>query len=144
MYKMAEQSKKITLYIFLFVLFIALAFFVGTYIYNIYISTTTSSTETTKTSLECAFTFTIKNMGYDFPELSFDVRTSDLELFKKLVIEVEGIGAEVELGEFFDFEQKVVVEDIVIEDSFNVYPEGCKEFNQKQCSLKQKECIIIN
>ncbi|MBD3313397.1 hypothetical protein GF345_03060 [Candidatus Woesearchaeota archaeon] len=140
---MAEQSKKITMYIFLFALFIMLAFFLGTHIYNIYVQGTTSSSETTKGSLECSFSFSIRMIDYEFPELTFDLRTTDIEALDTIVIEVEDIQTEVPLKEFFDFQQNIVVDDVVIEDTFLVYPEGCRNYNKKECSVKTKECEVV-
>ncbi len=140
---MAEQSKKIALYIFLFALFISLAFFIGTHIYNIYITSKTTSEQTTKSSLECAFSFSLSKIRYEFPQLSFDLQTSDINAFKKLVLEVEGIETEVPLREFMDYEQGVIVEDVVIEDKFRAYPLGCRDYNVKECSTKDRDCVTL-
>ena len=140
---MAEQSKKIALYIFLFALFISLAFFIGTHIYNIYITSKTTSEQTTKSSLECAFSFSLSKIRYEFPQLSFDLQTSDINAFKKLVLEVEGIETEVPLREFMDYEQGVIVEDVVIEDKFRAYPLGCRDYNVKECSTKGRDCVTL-
>ncbi|MBU0536691.1 MAG: hypothetical protein KKE20_07020 [Nanoarchaeota archaeon] len=141
---MAEQTKKITLYIFLLGLFLTLAFFVGVHIYNIYSSGTRTSTDTTKSSLECSFSFSLNKLTYSFPQFSFNLRTSDIDRFKNLVISVEGIETEVPLSEFFDYEQNVVITDIVIEDTFIVYPKGCKDYNAKQCSIRTNTCKALN
>ena len=140
---MAEQSKKITMYIFLFALFIMLSFFLGTHIYNIYVEGTTSSSETTKGSLECSFSFFISRINYEFPELTFNLRTTDVEAMDTIVIEVEDIQTKIPLKEFFDFQQNILVDDVVIEDNFLVYSEGCREYNSKECSIKTKECKVV-
>ncbi|MCX6707646.1 MAG: hypothetical protein NT001_05915 [Candidatus Woesearchaeota archaeon] len=140
---MAEQSKKITLYIFLFALFIMLAFFIAVNIYNIYITNKTDSLKTTKGTLECSFSFSIDSIRYSVPELSFNLHSSDINSLKKLIIDVDGIKTEVVLGEFFDYAQKVVVKDIIIQDSFRVYPDGCEDYNIKECSIIGKNCITI-
>ncbi len=140
---MAEQSKKITLYIFLLGLFIFLAFFLGAHIYNIYVSTTSSSDQTTKSSLDCAFSFSISNIEYELPELSFTLKVSDDKAMDTIVIKAEGVETKASLGEFFDFRQDVLVEDVIIQDTFRVYPEGCEEYNLKECNISSKDCERI-
>jgi hypothetical protein len=140
---MAEQSKKITIYIFLFALFMMLAFFIAVNIYNIYMDSKTSSIKTTKGALECAFSFSVSDVRYDVTDLSFSLRSSNADTFKKMIIDVAGEKTDVPLGEFFDFNQKVTVKDMVIPDKFRIYPEGCEEYNIKECSVKDRTCIKI-
>jgi hypothetical protein len=143
---MAEQSKKITLYIFLFALFIMLAFFIAMNIYNVYVTSKTESLKTTKGALGCSFSFSLDSVRYNIPDLSFNIYSSDINALKKMVIDAEDVKTEVILGEFFDNKQKVVVKDVVIQDIFRIYPEGCEEFNMKECSISGKRCDnkIIN
>ena len=139
---MAEQSKKITLYIFLFALFIMLAFFIAVNIYSVYTTSKTDSLKTTKGTLECSFSFSIDSIRYSVPELSFNLRSSNDQI-RKIFIDVNGAETEVALGEFLDYEQNVVVPDLIIEKTFIVYPEGCRDYNSKECDLAAKKCASL-
>lgn len=139
---MAEQSKKITIYIFLFALFIMLTFFIAVHIYNIYMTSKASSLKISKGTLDCSFSFTLETIRYSLPELSFILRSSNDQL-RKIFIDVNGAETEVALGEFLDYKQNVVVPDIIIEKTFIIYPEGCRDYNSKECDLATKKCASL-
>ena len=138
--KMAEQTRKITLYFFLFALFIFLAFFIGSRIYLIYTESKSTSLQTTKSVLDCTFNFYLRNMQYDGNILLFDLETSDEKLLNNLTIESGGQVRDIELGRFVLYTQRVRIEGITIEDQFFVFPTGCEELNKKECFISTANC----
>lgn len=140
------QSRKITLYIFLFSLFLMLAMFIGIRMYNIYSGSRAASTEKMESTFACSFSFSVSNIEYSGSvyKLSLDLKTTDYESLKKIIIiDKDGNGREVSLGQFIGFEQHVEVEPILIEDAFTVFPEGCSDDNAKQCYLSSGKCSTI-
>lgn len=140
---MAGQSRKITIYIFLFALFIMLAMVLGIRIYNIYTSSKTESEKTIEVVMKCTFSFSVSNIDYTGGVLSFDLRTSDEKLLKKLVVVNENNETkEIELGRFIGFpsKQRVNAGSISITNQFFVYPYGCGAQNKKECMLSAGKC----
>ena len=142
---MAEQSKKITVYIFLFVVFILLAFYLMVWIYNNYMTTKTYSEKTTETALECnLFSFAISKIRYEDVALSFEIEsrvTEEKNAPRNMVIKVDGVEYPLQIGEYIDFRHQVSPQDRVIADKFTIYPEGCERYNSKECSVATKKCI---
>lgn len=138
---MAGTTRNITLYIFLFSFFLLLALVIGVRIYNIYTTSKTTSESTIESTMGCAFSFSISNIEYSEGTLGFDLKTSDENMFKKLVVVGENNEqGEVELGQFIGYRQRVYVSGIPITDSFLVYPYGCKGQNKKECQLSTGRC----
>lgn len=143
---MEGQSRKITIYIFLFALFIMLALVLGTRIYNIYMGSKTDTEITMETAMKCTFSFSVSNLDYNGRTLSFDLKTSDEELLKKIVIVGENNETkEIELGIFIGFprKQRVNAGSINITNSFFTYPYGCMDQNKKECMLSSGECKSV-
>lgn len=138
-YKKA-QSRKITLYLFLFSIFLFLALFIGVRIYNIYMGSKTTSETTLKSTMGCAFVFSLTNIEYNDGTLVFSIKTSDENAFKKItIVGADGTKREVEMGTFMGYRQDVRVENINIENLFEVYPEGCESI-KKECQLAVGKC----
>lgn len=138
-YKTA-QSRKITLYLFLFSIFLFLSLFIGVRIYNIYIGSKATSEATIKSTMGCAFVFSLTNIEYSGGTLVFSIKTSDENAFRKIIIVgSDGAEREVEMGTFIGYRQDVRVENINIENLFEVYPEGC-ESTKKECQLAVGKC----
>ena len=142
---MAEQSKKITVYIFLFVVFILLAFYLAAWIYTNYTATKTYSEKTTKTVLECNFfSFAVSKIRYEELALSFEIKslvTEQKNAPTNMSIKVEGLEYPLQIGEYLDFKQQVTLPDVVIADKFTIYPAGCEKYNKKECSIATKGCV---
>lgn len=137
---MAGQSKNITLYIFLFALFVTIAMILGARTYNIYASSKSSTEKTMKDTMQCAFSFGITNMAYSNGELKFDLKTSDQDLLKRLTIVGNNDIKEIEVGSYINMRKTMNVGAISMGDSFTVYPSGCEEQNKKVCSLTSGRC----
>lgn len=142
---MAAQSTKITLYIFLFALFIMLGMVIGIRIYNIYTGSKAATEKTIKSTMGCEFfSFSVSNILYEQGSLSFDLKTTDDKLLKKIVIVGDNdMKKEIELGRFLGFEQRVDAGQIEVSDSFGVYPYGCESQNSKRCSVSIGKCENI-
>lgn len=137
---MAGQSKNITLYIFLFALFITISMILGARTYNLYASSKTSTDKTIKSTMQCAFSYTITNIRYTEGSLGFDIKTSDKDLLKTLIVVGNNDIKSIQLAEFIEPRQNVNVGPISMGDAFTVYPAGCEESNKKLCSLSVGRC----
>ncbi|PIN86984.1 hypothetical protein COV19_02210 [Candidatus Woesearchaeota archaeon CG10_big_fil_rev_8_21_14_0_10_44_13] len=137
---MAGQSKNITLYVFLFALFITLAMVLGARTYNLFTGSKTETESTMKSTMQCAFSYSLSNMEYSDGVLRFDLKTTDEELFKKIIVVGHDGPKEIALGTYINFRQGVRVEQIPMGDSFLVYPEGCEGQNNKTCLISEGRC----
>ena len=139
---MAEQSKNTALLVFLIILFIFLAVIIFVFIFSTYRNTSAYTTETTKSSVECAsYSFRIVggSLEYSNNTLSFlfDPSLGGARERNSLVLVMNG--EEIETPEFqFTFRQKIKV-DTEYSETFQIYPKGCKDII-RTCNLTRNKC----
>jgi len=131
---MPSSSRKITVLIFLFSLFVFLGVYIGVNIYQSYVS---GRAYTERVSKCGQYSFDVFNVDYDGINLGFNVENTAAEEFNVLVVEVDGDTRENDLGSFGSGDiSHITVENIQIEEKFFVYPAGCKRHNAKELSVR--------
>lgn len=142
---MPERSKRITIAIFLFSIFIFLGIVVFVVIFSTARSTGNYSRMTTMSSVEClGITFRVipNTITYEENTLSFVIDSVGGGSVTQLVITSGGEERETPEVDFRGrVKRKITIKDIEFEGNFTIYPKGCKNYNMKQCSLE--ECVII-
>jgi len=139
---MPEESKRISLFIFLFAIFIVLAVIIFVFMYNAYKGATNYSSTTTKTSVECAgYSFRIVGgtILYENGILSFEFDPSLGGAREKNPLIIVIGKEEIETKPVdFTFKQRIKIETAPLEE-FQIYPKGCKDII-RNCSLAKNRC----
>lgn len=144
---MAERSKRYSLLIFLFALFIFLSLYIILWSYNIYTSTKNYTNATSQSSITCttySFNFVDNSMNYDNGTLTFNIDiTNMISSAPKgfaLVLATNETTYRSEPINIYVRNTKVVFKNVSIDDSFSVAPVGCEASNVKPCSLSAGTC----
>ena len=139
---MAEESKRITVLIFLLFIFIFLAVIIFVFIYTNYRSTTNYSAVTTKASFECtAYSFRIEggSLSYGNGTLSFvfDPTLGGATVKNALVIAYDDQEIETQPVDFtFKYQMRVQTPPLT---AFQIYPKGCMNIT-RNCDLVRNQC----
>ena len=142
---MAEQHRKVTLYLFLLAVFLFLVVIIVTRGYKETMASTEYSNATTKSVLQCNFfSFSVSKMSYGSGtlQLSISIRVTDESTApKNFVIKTSDQQRRINIPYYLDFTAPVKIEDFIIDDRFTIYPEDCPQ-NRKECDIQQKSCVV--
>jgi len=137
------RPKTIILMIFLFSLFIFLAVFIALQILATYREGTVYSTNTTKGVLECnTLSFRISSLKYGDKVLEFEIESYEPELADMVILHND-MRTHFKLKPFFGDTQKVRIENITLGEGFIIFPDGCEQYNKKECLLVDSKCKNI-
>lgn len=133
----SERGKQVSTLIFLFAVFIFLAFFTGGWLYRVYIEKTTFSEQLTDIAIKCSsIYFGVRDIDYREGVLSFELHNKLGDAFEDIVIESGETLVEVPTGRLGAGDELPVQQEIGLEGSVRIYPKGCREENSKIFELK--------
>ena len=131
-----EKGKKISTLIFLFAVFIFLAFFTGGWLYRVYVDHTSFSEKSTDTAIKCSsITFGVENLDYKGGVLSFDLENKFGQEFSNITIESGTQSVDVPTGILRPGDLFPVRLEIEVGETLIIYPQGCKGENSKSFRL---------
>ncbi len=138
-------DRNITITIFLLALFVFLGLFIFLFSYSTAKASGNYSKETSKSEIECSeITFNIAggSMSYENNELNLTIESYGGGEITKLIVAAEN---ETRATSQIDFRarvnKKIKIDNITIKDKFRIYPEGCEDYNIKECNLSN--CVMI-
>ena len=135
---MEAHSKQTSTLIFLFAIFVLLAFFLGSWLYKIYLQQTEYSKEQTVAAIECGrFYFHIvdNTVSYDNGTLHFEVENTIGEPIRELTIESALETRTLNVSGLIPGAMVPISTDIRITDWVHVYPRYCRGLNWKNLSF---------
>lgn len=124
---MAERrSRKISMFIFLFALFILLAVITGAYLYKLYSENTASSEKQTRETIDCDYYFAVskQSISYIDDKLSFEIKNTYGKEIRTVVIvsgnETKEKSVSLTRGDSFPLDVSIKAS-----GNFSLYPKGC-------------------
>lgn len=135
---MVERSKKFSTLIFLFAIFVVLAAFLGSWLYNIYQDQTQYSKEQTMSAVECGrFYFNVKpeDVSYDNGTLTLLVENTIGQEIKQLTVESALETHKLNVTGLINGAMVPVKVGIRMTDWIYVYPSQCRGINFKNISF---------
>ena len=132
-----EKGKKISTLIFLFAVFVFLAFFTGGWLYRVYVDHTSFSEKSTNTAIKCSsITFGVDNLNYEGGVLSFDLENKFGAVFGNITVESgPNQTVEVPTGRLGSGDVYPVALTIDLGNSVMIYPAGCRDEYAKTFKL---------
>ncbi|MBW2996716.1 hypothetical protein KY349_00075 [Candidatus Woesearchaeota archaeon] len=134
------RSKKISVLIFLFAIFIMLVVVTAGWIYRMYTEQTAYSEERTLATFECSRYYYVihpDTVSYVDGTLYFEIENTLGSDIPSIMVESAVETKEVSIGLTQGIAQPVSLE-MVVEDWVLVYPRGCKDVNFKNLTFEPK------
>ncbi|MEM4337122.1 MAG: hypothetical protein QXG86_03905 [Candidatus Woesearchaeota archaeon] len=139
---MPEESKRISLVIFLISIFVFLAIIIFVFSFSLTRGGANYTATTTKTAMECigyGFRIIGGSIDYKEDELTFIIEPAGGGKINKLIVKSENQEKETKNIDFSSsFKQQVKI-NIRANEYFEIYPVGCPE-NIKRCSISRNIC----
>ncbi len=135
---MEARSQKVSTLIFLFSIFVLLAFFLGSWLYNIYLDQTQYSKEQTISAIECGrFYFQIdeQSVGYVDGILTFDIENTIGTPIRELTIESALETRDLNVSGLIPGAMVPISVDIRLTDWIQIYPKYCRGLNFKNLTF---------
>ncbi|NQU79001.1 hypothetical protein HQ545_04495 [Candidatus Woesearchaeota archaeon] len=143
---MDRTSRKISLVIFLAVIFILLVLFTAVWVYSMVVEQTAYSSRETLVAVECGryyFDIPASSVSYNNMTLNFDIKNTIGSIIETIVVESAGEVKDVVIMLDQRSMQPVTV-DIAVVDYVIVYPKGCRGLNFKNISFQKDSPGILN
>ena len=133
-----RRSKKISVLIFLFAIFILLVVITAAWVYRMYTEQTAYSEETTFATIECGmyyFNIEPESVSYDAGTLYFEIGNTIGKEIETIVVQSSTETKEVSIGLSQGIVQPVSLP-IEVVGWVMVYPKGCESVNFKNLSFE--------
>ncbi|MBI5398375.1 hypothetical protein HZB03_02825 [Candidatus Woesearchaeota archaeon] len=136
---MEGRTKKVSVLVFLFGIFVLLGVIIGGWLYSMYTTNVGFTNKATATALRCGdYSFAVESIAFDPSEkvVSFTITNLFGDRFDSIVVESGQTEHQINLTGLVQGGSETVSIPLELGPEVLIYPQGCRENNAKRFSIR--------